>query len=559
MWLERGPLIFQTLSFLATALMRRSELFQQPQDTIFAAKYLRYLLKQPLHAHGVQRHLLVTMLVDALDVQLKLEAGNVMENIGEMSALCHELLTSDLSDVVTTRPIILLTVAVASKVRPWVPDLPLIQIIECLRLAKMRKPELRIAHTALAICLCSRYFMTFVDDDYEEAASILDETIASRTQDESVALLETLVTAMAVLRSETHNTPEYSEEAIYRIRASPVENPSNYLFRRVLEATAKRRFYFFGLIESPEASSGNSPPTRPVPVVSSGEYEYLDPELGPLRRKAELVAGLLSGVRNDDIVRIDEAIEKSRSILASSPPHLFALLLSDSVACLLFGSFKRTNKIEHLNESITTLREALDRPFAQHLRFASLSHLSLALLTRSHSFPDYCTRDVDEALELLSQCANDGHASLHDRFQFAYRWAAFARGLRHASVSVAYEYAMTLTQDILLFAPTLQLQHHTLATGTTFDYSGRMPLDYASSQVDLHKLEEAIVTLERGRALLWSEMRHLRVSTDQLLQADPQLGHKFEVINRDLEELTKSIPPSHELSRTIGQPMTSGR
>jgi hypothetical protein len=100
-------------------------------------------------------------------------------------------------------------------------------------------------------------------------------------------------------------------------------------------------------------------------------------------------------------------------------------------------------------------------------------------------------------------------------------------------------------QDTLLFAPTLQLQHATLATS---EDSHRMPLDYASYQVDLHQLEEAIETLERGRALLWSEMRHLRASVDQLLQADPQLGHKFAAVNRDLEELTKSIPPSHKLS-----------
>ncbi|KAI9433833.1 hypothetical protein H4582DRAFT_949245 [Lactarius indigo] len=43
-------------------------------------------------------------------------------------------------------------------------------------------------------------------------------------------------------------------------------------------------------------------------------------------------------------------------------------------------------------------------------------------------------------------------------------------------------------------------------------------------------------------------MRHLRPSIDQLLKADPQLGHEFAVVNRGLEELTKSIPPSHKLS-----------
>src|SRR6266702_1022999 len=78
------------------------------------------------------------------------------------------------------------------------------------------------------------------------------------------------------------------------------------------------------------------------------------------------------------------------------------------------------------------------------------------------------------------------------------------------------------------------------------------PLDYPSYQVDLHQLERAIKTLERGRALLWSEMRHLRTSVDQLLQADPDLEHRFAAVGRDLEELTKSITLSRKLSMDDG-------
>ncbi|KAI9451634.1 hypothetical protein BJY52DRAFT_1297084 [Lactarius psammicola] len=107
--------------------------------------------------------------------------------------------------------------------------------------------------------------------------------------------------------------------------------------------------------------------------------------------------------------------------------------------------------------------------------------------------------------------------------------------------------------DTPLFAPTLQLQHATLAKMS--DFFLKTLLDYASYQVDLHQLEEAVVTLQRGRALLWSEMRHLRASIDQLLQAGPQLAHKFRAINRELEEPTKSVPPSHKLV-VVGRPKT---
>ncbi|KAH9011351.1 hypothetical protein EDB84DRAFT_1028880 [Lactarius hengduanensis] len=171
--------------------------------------------------------------------------------------------------------------------------------------------------------------------------------------------------------------------------------------------------------------------------------------------------------------------------------------------------------------------------------------LCVSLLTRSVSFPGHRTQDLDEVVKLLSQCVDDRHLSLPDRFLYTSLWAFAARNRRHPSVSKAYESAVPLMQDTLLSAPTLQLQHATFAK--TFHVSHKVPLDYASYQVDLHRLEEAVETLERGRALLWSEMRHLRASIDRLQKDHPQLGHEFEVISRDLEELTKSIPPSHRV------------
>lgn len=43
-------------------------------------------------------------------------------------------------------------------------------------------------------------------------------------------------------------------------------------------------------------------------------------------------------------------------------------------------------------------------------------------------------------------------------------------------------------------------------------------------------------------------MHGLRLSIDQVLEVDPDLGHAFAMVNQDLEELTKSIPPNHRLS-----------
>jgi hypothetical protein len=68
-----------------------------------------------------------------------------------------------------------------------------------------------------------------------------------------------------------------------------------------------------------------------------------------------------------------------------------------------------------------------------------------------------------------------------------------------------------------------------------------LPSDYASYQIETGQFKQAIETLERGRALLWSEMRGLRTSTNQLRAANPTLADKLADINRRLESMTMSV------------------
>ncbi|KAI0003263.1 CHAT domain-containing protein, partial [Russula compacta] len=91
-------------------------------------------------------------------------------------------------------------------------------------------------------------------------------------------------------------------------------------------------------------------------------------------------------------------------------------------------------------------------------------------------------------------------------------------------------------QESLTFAPTLHIQHSRLVAMR--GHIEKLPLDYASFQVHTGRLHQAIETLERGRALLWSEMRGFRTSIDQLRAANSRLADRFAAVNRDLEMLT---------------------
>jgi hypothetical protein len=91
-------------------------------------------------------------------------------------------------------------------------------------------------------------------------------------------------------------------------------------------------------------------------------------------------------------------------------------------------------------------------------------------------------------------------------------------------------------QDSLVYAPTLETQHFRLI-GMNVRHE-KLPLDCASHQIHVGQIEQAVETLERGRGLLFSEMRGLRTSLDQLRAVDTPLAEKFANINRELETLT---------------------
>jgi hypothetical protein len=79
------------------------------------------------------------------------------------------------------------------------------------------------------------------------------------------------------------------------------------------------------------------------------------------------------------------------------------------------------------------------------------------------------------------------------------------------------------------------------------DLYEKTPLNFASYQIRMGKLEPAIETLEQGRALLWSEMHGLRTSTDQLRTADPDLAEKIAAINKEIEILTTSATSDRDI------------
>jgi CHAT domain-containing protein len=240
-------------------------------------------------------------------------------------------------------------------------------------------------------------------------------------------------------------------------------------------------------------------------------------------------------------VDIKEAVKFYRLLLNSSHPNsLFAYLARISIGFLLLRTFLCTDKIEYLDEAISILWDVVNNPGLQLVHFALIHML---ILLRSLRFKRLSDReDINAIMELLPVAVNDRRGRTPERFQLSCSWAWLARFLGHPCVSTAYDCAISLMQDTLTFAPTLDVQHSRLvAMRGNFE---TMPLGYASYLVHTGRLEQAVEILEQGRALIWSEMRGLRTSIDRLRATDSVLADNFTAVNRELERLTLTVFPT---------------
>ena len=529
---------------LAMSLLCRSRKLKRPDDSKHCVRYFRYLRDQSLETSLIPRDCITTSFAQALANQVQMESIDPTRNIEEMAILCRELLSLDASDR-------LLLSAAETLVRA-IDDDPLLvdrpppdQAIECLREANIRFPNWDIFSIGL---LCS-FFLRFTEThslaDYEDAMSIVDGSFINPW---SVKTASYYATALAQYRFTFYGNPEHLEEAILRIRTHlrmmSSEDPLRQEMTRDLERLEKTRFDEFTFTkDSGAADAGNAEvKNHPSPshLISSLPITRADIcEVAPMTQDVADPLETLNRLSDQppDRARVEEAMEYRRRYLESSQPNDFLTSMIDLyLAGFLIRAFPCTDDMAHLNESITLLRHVLKSPVIPMTRLDIIRGLILALSYRFLRFRE--TVDIEEIMRLYPIAAADTCAKIPDRFNISCRWAMFAQSHRHLSTSTAYESAISLMKHSLAFSPTLEMQHNRLVS-MRVEYK-TLPLGFASHQIDIGQLEQAIETLERGRGLLWSEMRSLRMSIDQLRLVNLPLAQRFAAINNDLEALTTS-------------------
>ena len=544
---------------LASILLRRSQESEQPEDVQSSIIYFRYLRDhfQSIETFDISPAELATYLVVVLSHKVELSIGDTMEDIQEMAILCRELLDPGLSEDYPMEAIMPFSGAVITEFDKRNAKEPPQEVLEVLRSAAIIQPNLIFVSFALARCLCTRFQISFAIGDYEEVMPILDRIIASHSPGDGLSTMEDkaieMIMSLVLVRTTTYPNPEDLENSISRLRdllnVPFLEDSHRSTITDLLRSYDRQRFEYFGvtgsLVES--RSSDSNVVAHPSPTPRPGTFEWSTTGGGsnedPEDERTQVLHELLPAIRNNEVPNIDEAVKHARTLSSSShsddrhpsiPIYYFAEILLES--------FMRSSNAEYLDEAIITFRSVLGMPSLHRIRYLATRGLLMSLAEHIR-LPGHKLhkQDLDEVMQLYPELVNDQSVRVSVRFEYSCAWARSTRHFKYPSesISVAYDSAMCLMQDALVFSPTVQTQHSRLVSRN--EVTVTLPLDYASYHIQTGRLKEAVETLEGGRALLWSEMRGLRTSVDQVRAADSALAEKFTAINQKLEAVTMSV------------------
>jgi tetratricopeptide (TPR) repeat protein len=556
---------------LATLLRSRFSFYRQPDDLKSSIKYIRFLRVnfQSLDAFDIPKTSgkLSSNLFHALAYNLVLTPDNVEQDLEEMVALIPEFISADILTYQQKDAIEAFGDAVAETemFRRGETQQVANLAIQVLREATVLNPDLAISD-ALATCLAARFQTTLAMSDYEEAIAIADRIVATHSPGNSPTRIQRdammLISFLLGSRLNSFSRPEYLEDAVRRIRAFVPCLPDEDRARlaSILNSLTLRRFDYFGVA----GNSGGAPPNRHFDLhveikFGGGPASGIITQGSQMEEKLLHLCEVSAAIMNGEITHVEAAVEHSRKFVPLQQPRdqwSPSSELAKTFGKILFYGYQSTKRLDYLNDSITTLRD-LHKIAAPNkvIHFDTGYALRRSLATRLKLFHRW--EDFEELTQLCYELANDDSGEVFTRFKIACIWAGAARVYMPPSASIAYETAMSLLQETLVFSPTLQTQHLRLTQALI--EGGRLPSDYASYQIENGQFEQALETLDRGRALIWSEMRGLRTSTDQLRAADPALADEFVDINRRLELVTMSVAQSDEDGTDLSETGTGRR
>ena len=582
-----GGVPFQVVGafhLLACTLVRRFERSRQPSDLESGIKYFRLLLHLPLRDTDTQISKVSTELANALSFKTELDPTSEHDNIEEVLSLYLHCAPWDSSEEYTASVLSRLALAVTNRLSQTGKSEYFERVVGYLREGrKLCRPEDRPELAVLLALLLSRHsFRTGMEDSYQEIMALFNEyfpLLPSGHYLQPLARLEMglITTVQPTGGDESDSLEEMIDSCRAILNCLPPGSQYRTMCLHALAELLRGRYKRFGReeclreadlcteealtlyesenLQSLRDSDGGSTSTILSIIHANGSTAALEEEIqrsherlsrtqpgqpghGHALLNSHLVY-LMKYLHSNETADLEEAINCHRMLLSSTPNNYKDEVNMGSNLQL---AFVQSGREELLEKSIDICRGVL-RTHPRHASHSRLfwvlgSSLSYRCLLLGH------LESVDESISMY-KAAFEAYTNAPDKFAVACFWAHFARLFKHSSTSLAYQNSLSVMQNTLT-GPTVQTQH--VIIGNLGSHM-RIPLDYASFLIERGQLELAIEVLEQGRALLWSEMRGLRTSVDQLRNVDPALADKFRDVSQALEAVTTSVS-LHENAET---------
>ncbi|KAG8893970.1 hypothetical protein FRB99_001600 [Tulasnella sp. 403] len=228
--------------------------------------------------------------------------------------------------------------------------------------------------------------------------------------------------------------------------------------------------------------------------------------------------------RKRDVADLDRAIELAQSALDSLPPH----------------HPKRSDCLDDLSTmQLDHIREAKRNGF---------KHVWSVLLTsfyHHHSrclSSDYSTLRIDDVIHQLQEATNALHSPSNHRLIASLHWIDASTEFHQDSLFDAYTTMYNVLDIIVTRGHSLETRYSQLATDDWITKAKRRFTDAVRFAISQNRPRDAVVFLERGRALLLAQVGHCRMPFDEIRGRDPELAAQLESVGRQLDCALASDP-----------------
>ncbi|EGO26552.1 hypothetical protein SERLADRAFT_414544 [Serpula lacrymans var. lacrymans S7.9] len=149
--------------------------------------------------------------------------------------------------------------------------------------------------------------------------------------------------------------------------------------------------------------------------------------------------------------------------------------------------------------------------------------------------------DQQRAFDYIKSASTHPSAGSHKQLTSCMRWISKAESLGHPSALEAHSTSLNILDRHVIATSTITSRYQTLKS-----LRRSFAADSASCAIRANEIELAVVLLEQGRALLWTQLSRFRTSLDDLQCTggrEAQLAVTLQQLGRELERGGSSLGP----------------